>query len=108
MTTLGRREDVTSAYHLYVIRLARDRLRVSRDEFIGALRDRGVGVGVHFRPVHLHPYYRDRYGFAPGKLPIAEEAGESLISLPLFPTMTERQVEEVIRRVRHLILSRRR
>lgn len=103
ITPLSRREGITSAYHLYVIRLARKRLRLSRDEFMGELQDRGVGVGVHFRPVHLHPYYREKYGFAPGALPVAEEAGESLLSLPLFPTMTARQVTEVIRRVRDLI-----
>lgn len=108
MTSLTRRIDVASAYHLYVIRLARERLRLSRDEFLEALQDRGVGVGVHFRPVHLHPYYREKYGFAPGALPVAEEAGESLLSLPLFPTMTERQVAEVIRRVQETISSCRR
>ena len=105
---LRRSKDVQSAYHLYVARFALESLTVSRDRLMEMFQQRGIGIGVHFRPVHLHPYYRTKYKFAPGMLPVAEQAGERVISLPLYPTMTEEDVDHVIREVQTVLRASRR
>jgi perosamine synthetase len=85
------RPDVRHAYHLYVVRVAADRGRV-----FAALRAEGIGVNVHYVPVHLHPFYRRRYGTGPGLCPVAEAAYEHILSLPIFPRMTDADVDDVI------------
>ncbi len=87
------------AYHLYVLRLNPAALRTDRGEIFRRLRSRGIGVNVHYIPVHLHPYYRERFGTGPGLCPVAEAAYERLLTLPLFPAMTDHEVERVIREV---------
>jgi dTDP-4-amino-4,6-dideoxygalactose transaminase len=104
---LQRHDNVKCAYHIYPIMLDTDRLKIDRDEFMGSLQERGIGIGVHFRPVHLHPYYRDKYGFKAGTLPVAEKAGERLVSLPLFPGLIEGQVQRVVEQVRELVIHSR-
>lgn len=90
-----------SAFHLYVIRIAEaERRRV----IFEALRAMGIGVNVHYIPVHLQPYYRD-LGFRPGDYPEAEQYYDGAISLPLFPTMTEEQQDRVIAAVRQLLAT---
>lgn len=86
-----------SAWHLYVIRLGLEHLQAGRGQVFEALRAEGIGVNVHYRPVHLHPYYQDRFGFGPGLCPVAEEAYERLLSLPLFPGMGPADVDDVVR-----------
>ena len=89
----------THAYHLYVIRLnAIDRAKVFK-----ALREHGVGVNVHYIPIHLHPYYRKRFGTGPGSYPIAEKVYEEIISLPMFPGMIDKDVEKVIEAVKKVM-----
>jgi len=88
---LGRRPDVEHAYHLYVVRVAGDRKAAFE-----ALRADGIGVNVHYVPVHLHPFYRERFAAAPGDCPVAEAAYEKILSLPMFPAMTDKQVQRVI------------
>jgi dTDP-4-amino-4,6-dideoxygalactose transaminase len=95
----ARRPYVRHSYHLYPVRVTGE-VRLSRDELIAALNERGIGVGVHFRAVHLHEFYREALGFAPGICPVAEEAGESLLSLPLFPDMREEDVGRVAQSMR--------
>jgi perosamine synthetase len=90
------RDDVSHAYHLYVIQLDLTQLRVARAEIFAALRAEGIGVNVHYIPVHLHPFYKKRFATAPGLCPAAEAAYERLITLPLFPSMSDRDVEDVI------------
>jgi perosamine synthetase len=90
-TPLVLRPDRTHAYHLYVVRVAGDRRRA-----FTALRDRGIGVQVHYIPVHLHPFYRQRLGTGPGLCPVAETAYEHVLSLPIFPQMTDADVESVV------------
>ena len=92
--------DVTHAYHLYVVRLASDGLKKNRKAVFASLRKAGIGVNVHYIPVHLHPFYRERFGTGPGLCPVAEAAYEQIISLPIFPGMSEDDVEAVIRAVR--------
>ena len=94
------REDVDPAWHLYPIRLDLARLRGDRDQILHALRAENIGATVHYIPVHLHPYYRDQFGYVSGGYPVAEAAYESLISLPMFHGMKERDVEDVIAAVK--------
>ncbi len=96
------------AWHLYVIQLALERLTIDRAQFIQELRLRNIGTSVHFIPVHLHPYYRERFGCRPGTLPQAERSYERILSLPLYPGMTDQDVEDVIVAVRDLITRHRR
>jgi perosamine synthetase len=93
---LGVRPDVSHAYHLYVIRLDLDRLQVDRAHVFAALVAEGIGVNVHYIPVHLHPFYRARFDTGPGLCPVAEAAYERIITLPMFPRMTDDDVGDVI------------
>lgn len=96
---LLRRADAAHAYHLYMVRFDLDKLKVDRAALFAALRAEGVGVNVHYIPVHLHPYYREHYRTSRGQCPVAEATYESLITLPLFPGMTDSDVDEVIEAV---------
>jgi perosamine synthetase len=93
---LKKRPENEHAYHLYVIRLLRPDLGISREEVFKRLRQRGVGVNVHYIPVHLHPFYRETFGTRRGLCPVAEKAYDRIISLPLFPAMTDDEVEYVL------------
>lgn len=96
-TTLGR-----SAWHLYVIRIEKDELDIGRDEFIEEINAMNIGTSVHFIPVHLHPFYRKNYGTCEGQFPVTERIFEKIISLPLYPSMTEEDVEYVAAAVREI------
>lgn len=87
--------DGHSGRHLYVVRMNRDRVGRSHREIFVALRESGIGVNLHYIPVHTQPYYR-RMGFSPGDFPEAERYYTEAISLPLFPTMTETQQDQVV------------
>jgi perosamine synthetase len=96
------RADRRSAWHLYVIRLRLERLLIDRAAFIQELARAGIGASVHWMPLHLHPYYRATYGLKPGDFPVATAEWERLVSLPLFPSMREKEqdrVADVIRAV---------
>lgn len=95
----SQRNDRESALHLYPLRLNLQQLTISRAEFIRELAGRGIGTSVHFIPLHLHPYYRDRYGYKPDDLPVAARQYQRYLSLPLFPYMTDEQVQHVVRSV---------
>jgi UDP-4-amino-4,6-dideoxy-N-acetyl-beta-L-altrosamine transaminase len=90
------RPGTRHAWHIYPLRLRRDQLRQDRETIFRALRAENIGVSVHYLPVHLHPYYRERLGTGPGLAPVAEAAFERLISLPLFPGMSDGDVADVI------------
>jgi perosamine synthetase len=90
------REGVSPAWHLYPVRLDLAALSAGRAEVFQALRAENIGVNVHYIPVHLHPYYRDRFGYKPGDYPAAESAYERLISLPTFHGMTDGDVDDVV------------
>ena len=94
------RPDVNPAWHLYPIRVNPAQLNTDRAHVFRALRAENIGVNVHYIPVHLHPYYRDRFGFRGGEYLVAEAAYEQLLSLPLFHGMTDQDVEDVIAAVR--------
>jgi len=87
---------VSHAWHLYVVRVDADGGRLDRATVFAALRDQGIGVNVHYIPVHLHPFYLDRFGTGPGMCPVAEAAYERIVSLPIFPAMTDDDVDRVV------------
>ena len=87
--------DGSHAWHLYVIRLHLDRLAIDRAEAIDRLKAAGIGTSVHFIPLHLHPYYRERWGYTPEALPTASREYERVVSLPLWPGMTPEDVRRV-------------
>jgi perosamine synthetase len=93
------RNDVQHAWHLYVIQLDLERLKINRNQFIDGLRDKEIGTSVHFIPLHLHPYYRDKFGHKPADFPNASAVFERIISLPIYPGMTEADVGRVIEAV---------
>ena len=89
------RPEVRSAYHLYNIRVRVEQLRWTRDQIMAAVQAENIGLGVHFRALHLHPYYRDNFGFCRGLCPVAEAASDRLFSLPLYPGLTEADLRDV-------------
>jgi perosamine synthetase len=93
---LAKRTDVVHAYHLYMIQFDLEAWGMSRADIYSALRAENIGVNVHYIPVYLHPFYRTRLGTEPGLCPVAEKAFERLITLPIFPRMTEADVQDVI------------
>ena len=95
-------DDGLHAWHLYAVRLDEAGLTFSRNEFIDLLRNEGIGSSVHFIPFHLHPFWRDTYGLTAADFPAADEAFRSVVSLPLFASMTADEVDTVIRVVRKL------
>jgi dTDP-4-amino-4,6-dideoxygalactose transaminase len=101
-------DHVRHAWHLYLIRLDLERLAIDRGQFIEALRRENVGASVHFIPLHLHPYYQQQYGFKKGDYPVAEKVYEGIVSLPLYPKMTRRDVDDVIEAVSRVISHSRR
>ncbi|MGB0117171.1 MAG: UDP-4-amino-4,6-dideoxy-N-acetyl-beta-L-altrosamine transaminase, partial [Terriglobales bacterium] len=92
------RNGVDPAWHLYPVRLNLEMFSVNRGEIFRALRAENIGVNVHYIPVHQHPYYRERFK-SQGNYPVAEDAYERLISLPMFHSMTAQDVEDVIHAV---------
>jgi perosamine synthetase len=91
------RAGVNPAWHLYPIRLDLEKLTADRAQIFRALRAENIGVNVHYIPVHLHPYYRERFGYKGGEFPVAEDAYARLISLPMFHSMSDQDVDDVLR-----------
>lgn len=94
---------VRHAWHLYLLRLRLDQLAISRDEFIRQLTRANIGTSVHFIPLHLHPFYRETYQLRPDDFPVALEAYQRTISLPIYPGMTDDDVEDVIAAVERIV-----
>ena len=97
------RSGVNPAWHLYPIRLDLAKLKVDRAQIFRALRAENIGVNVHYIPVHLHPYYREQFGYKGGEFPVAEDAYERLISLPMFHGMSDQDVQDVLAAVRKVL-----
>jgi dTDP-4-amino-4,6-dideoxygalactose transaminase len=102
------RPEATHAWHLFPIALELERLRCDRAEFIRALRAENIGTSVHFIPIHFHPHYRATLPYREGAFPVAENAYRRSISLPLFPSMSERDVDDVVSAVRKIVAAYRR
>lgn len=93
------RPDSQHAWHLYMLRLNLAHLAVDRAQFVNALKERGIGSSVHFIPLHLHPYYRDTYGYQPDDFPVAYQQFQREISLPIYSKMRDSDVQRVIEAV---------
>lgn len=90
------------ARHLYTL-LIDDGARVSRDEFMAEMHKRGIGTGVHYRALHVHPYYRERWGYRPEQFPNANYIGDRTVSIPLTPKLTDDQIERIITATRAIL-----
>lgn len=97
------RADCQHAWHLYILRLNLERLKVDRAEFIESLKRLKIGASVHFIPLHLHPYYRETYGYTPTNFPIAYQEFQRVISLPIYSKMSDQDVTDVIQAVQELV-----
>jgi dTDP-4-amino-4,6-dideoxygalactose transaminase len=93
------RDGCESAWHIYPLRLNLEALTISRNQFIEEMKARNIGTSVHFIPIHIHPYYRDKYGYKPDDFPVAFENYQRLVSLPLHPRLSEDEVTDVIEAV---------
>jgi UDP-4-amino-4,6-dideoxy-N-acetyl-beta-L-altrosamine transaminase len=97
------RADANPAWHLYPVRLNLEKLSADRGQIFRALRAENIGVNVHYIPVHLHPYYRDHFGHRGGDYPIAENAYDRLISLPMFHGMSDQDTQDVVSAVTKVV-----
>lgn len=88
--------DVSSSWHLYVLRLRPEHLTIDRNAFIEELKDRNVGTSVHYRPLHMMSFYAEKYGYRPDDFPVARDAFERMVSLPLHPRLSDDDVADVI------------
>jgi len=100
MTPSVARPDDTHAWHLYVLQLDLDKLTVNRDKFIELMAKENIGTSVHFIPLHLQPYWRDRYNYQPEDYPVALDVFNRAMSLPIYPKMTDDDVQNVINAVK--------
>jgi len=99
--TVGDHRD--SAWHLYVLRLNLEEISITRSEMIEKLKERGIGTSVHFIPLHMHPYYRNTYGYLADDFPVASKEYQRYLSLPIFPRMTSAQIDYVIENVLEIV-----
>ncbi len=97
------REYGSHAWHLYVIQLNLEMLKLDRAQFIEKMRSNGIGCSVHFIPLHLHPYYRKTFGYKPEEFPVASQVYERVVSLPIYPRMTDEDVDYVTDNVINII-----
>ncbi len=100
--------ETRHSWHLYVIRLNLEGLSIDRNRFIEELKAMGIGTSVHFIPLHIHPYYRDMYDYKPEDFPVAYETYKRIISLPIYPKMTDVDVKRVVESVRQVVSRNRR
>jgi dTDP-4-amino-4,6-dideoxygalactose transaminase len=96
LTTPYEREGVFSAFHLYVLKIDFEKINKTRTQVMEELKAKGIGTQVHYIPVHLLPYYRENFGFKEGDFPRAEHYYHRCLSIPLYPRMTDEDVQKVI------------
>ena len=101
------RPEVESAWHLYVIRLNLTHLSIDRNAFIEELKARNIGSSVHYLPVHMHPFYRDKYSYKPEDCPVAADAFSRMLTLPLHPGLSKQDVQDVVDAVKDIISTHR-
>jgi len=93
----------THSWHLYVLKLRSDKLKIGRDEFLKMMKEMGIGTSVHFIPLHIQPYYRDKYGFSANDYPVAYDVFKNIFSLPIYPKMSKEDIHRVIETVTTII-----
>jgi len=91
------------SHHLYVIKLRLEKLRIDRAAFMEQMKQRGVMCSVHWRPLHMHPYYQQTYGYKPDDYPIAASLWPRIVSLPIYPGLTEQEMEYIASCIREII-----
>jgi dTDP-4-amino-4,6-dideoxygalactose transaminase len=97
------RPEVESSWHLYVVRLRPEELRIDRNLFIEELKARNIGTSVHYLPVHMQPYYREKYGYTPEDCPVAADAFSRMLSLPLHPGMSDEDIARVCEAMEEIV-----
>lgn len=95
--------DHTHAWHLYIIQVDTDKIGADRDTFVSHLQELKIGVGLHFHPVHIQQYYREKYNISQGFLPNTEKAGSRIVSLPLYPLLAKEQQDRVVSSIKQAI-----
>jgi dTDP-4-amino-4,6-dideoxygalactose transaminase len=100
--------DIEHAWHLYVIQLELEQLDIDRRGFIEELREANIGASVHFMPLHLHPFYRDKFAYRPAACPNAAKVYERIVSLPIYPSMSDNDIDDVTAAVRTIVRRHRR
>ena len=90
------KQKYNSAYHIYVIKLNLKNLKWDRDQIFNALLAEGIGVNVHYIPIHLHPYYINNHNTYEGMMPIAEKVYKQILTLPIFPEMSDKDINDVV------------
>lgn len=99
------RSDVSSSWHLYVLRLRPGASPIGRNALVDALKERNIGTSVHYRPVHMMSYYADKYGLRPDDMPVSKDAFERMLSIPLHPGLSDDDVDDVIASVLDLVAT---
>ena len=105
ITPLQSIPNIRHAWHLFIVLLDLDRLTIDRDQFITALRAENIGTGIHFVSLHLHPYYRETFGLQPNDFPNAADISERVISLPMYPKMSEFDINDVVEALTKIIIA---
>jgi len=101
------KKDVKTSYHLYVVNFVLEKLKIDRKKIYDTFKANNIGVQVHYIPVHLQPYYIKKFGYKKGDYPISERFYQRALSLPLFPTMTKEDIDNVITVVDEVISKNR-
>ena len=96
------RDDVKHSWHLYVIRIDKDLCGISRNEFIEKLTEAEIGSSVHYTPLHMHPYYVEKFGFKKQDFPIASKLFEEIISLPIYPGLSDKEIQRIVDTIREI------
>ncbi|MEW6008458.1 MAG: UDP-4-amino-4,6-dideoxy-N-acetyl-beta-L-altrosamine transaminase [Candidatus Omnitrophota bacterium] len=97
---------IKHAWHLYIIQLRLDRLKISRKKFFNILRNKNIGVQVHYIPIHLQPFYKRNFGYKKGDFPQAERFYERAITLPIFPALANKDIDRIAKTVKSLVKNR--
>jgi len=105
IASLAVNANVLHAYHLYVVKIDFKSLGIDRTALFASLREKGIAINVHYIPVHLHPFYKKKFHTETGLCPVAEAAYEQIISLPMFPGMSDEDIGEVAERLKNVILE---
>lgn len=92
-----------SAWHLYLLRLNLDTLKIDRNEFLDKLKEANIGFSVHYIPLHMHPYYREKFDYRPDSFPVAAQNYRRVVTLPLYPAMSDQDVQDVIEAVQTIV-----
>jgi dTDP-4-amino-4,6-dideoxygalactose transaminase len=102
MTCPTMRDDAQHSCHLYVVKLKPEKWQISRDKLIEMINKKGIGTSVHYSPIHMHSYYQNKYGYQPDDFPLAKRLSENVITLPLFPALTDMEVNYIIETITDL------